>query len=186
MDSLQPSRTERWQLILQQVTAAYRDLAEDEKNWICRQLQLIETLQQQLELLFQLAGGAQVCSGCQGDCCAKGHNHMTLANLLSFLQTDRLPPRADFSRTCPFLGRQGCLLPPASRPYNCISFVCDTIENALKPADLVEFYHLERLLRSYYLEFAARYRGAGMTGVLLQQEQLPGSAFLERKFNPSV
>ena len=181
MTSLQPSRAVRWQTILQQVEAAYRALDDAEKDWIRQQLRQIESLQLQLDRLFQQAGGSNACGGCQGDCCAKGHNHLTLANLLSYLQEGKLPPVADFSRTCPFLAEQGCLLPVASRPYNCVSFVCDIIENALAPAELAEFYRLEGELRSCYQQFAARYRGAGMTGLLLQQEQSPGSTFLEKK-----
>jgi hypothetical protein len=181
MTSLQLSRAARWQTILQQVEVAYRALGDPEKEWIRQQLRQIEGLQLQLDRLFQQGGGSNACSGCQGDCCVKGHNHMTLANLLSYLQDGKVPPLADFSRTCPFLAEQGCQLPVASRPYNCISFVCDIIENALASAKLVEFYRLEGELRSCYQRFAARYRGAGMTGLLLQQEQLSGSTFLEKK-----
>ncbi len=181
MPSLQQSRAARWQALVQQVGAAYRILADAEKEWIRRQLRQIEGLQVQLEQLFQRGDGSTACRVCQGDCCAKGHNHMTLANLLSYLQHDQLPPVADFSRTCPFLAEQGCLLPAAGRPYTCVSFVCDIIESALTPVELAEFYRLERALRSCYQQFAARYRGAGMTGLLLQQEQLPGRSFLEKK-----
>ena len=186
MTPLQQRRTERWKLIVQQIAAAYRALSANEKNWIARQLEQIEILQLQLDRLFQQGDGGQACSHCQGDCCAKGHNHLTLANLLSYLQVGKLPPEADFTRTCPFLGARGCLLPAASRPYTCISFVCDIIETALPPADLAEFYRLERQLRSLYLELAARYTGGGMTGLLLQDERLAGSGFLERRPDPSA
>ena len=186
MTPLQQSRTERWQLIVQQIAAAYRALSANEKTWIARQLEQIESLQRRLDRLFQLGNGGHACANCQGDCCAKGHNHLTLANLLSYLQADKLPPAADFTRTCPFLSARGCRLPAASRPYTCISFVCDIIESALTPADLAEFYRLERQLRSLYLELAARYTGGGMTGLLLQDERLAGSVFLTRKSDPSA
>ena len=93
MTLLQQSRIERWQSLLQQVEVAYRALDKDEKAWIRRQLLQIESLQLQLEQLFLQGGGAKACSGCQGDCCAKGHNHLTLANLLSYLQEQQRPSR---------------------------------------------------------------------------------------------
>lgn len=106
---------------------------------------------------------------------------MTLANLLCYLQKGEQPPAADFSRTCPFLGDQGCLLVIESRPYNCISFVCDMIETSLTSPEVVDFYSLEQQLRAIYQEFAERYVGAGMTGLLIQSERLLGQAFLDFK-----
>lgn len=172
-------RSQRWQQIINQVAAEYRNLPESEKNWIVPQLQKIAELQQRLNQLFEQGSGLQSCAGCLGECCAKGHNHMTLANLLGYLQHDALPPVADFSHTCPFLGEQGCLLSIERRPYNCISFVCDIIESSLTLAGVDEFYVLEQQLRSVYLQFAERYRGGGMTGLLLQAERLQGYSFLD-------
>lgn len=105
---------------------------------------------------------------------------MTLANLLGYLEARQGPPGADFSATCPFLGPRGCRLEVGLRPYNCVSFICDTIEAALRPEQLERFYRLERLLRRHYQEFAARYSGAGLTGLLLQQQRLAGRPFLTR------
>jgi len=167
-DYMDEERGRRWQQIIRQVEAEFRQLPEAEKAWIAQQLQRLAAVQQRLNQLFELGDGLQACSACLGECCAKGHNHMTLANLLGFLQRGERPPMPDFSRTCPFLGGQGCVLAVAERPYNCITFVCDIIENALTSAQVAEFYALERQLRCIYQGFAERYAGAGLTGLLLQ------------------
>lgn len=174
-------RSLRWQCLVARIAGEYRQLTKAEKSWIAKRLLLIEQLQQQLNQLFEQGGGLQSCAECQGDCCAKGHNHMTLANLLGYLQQEKLPPNADFNRTCPFLDEKGCLLPVASRPYNCISFVCDMIESSLTSAEVAEFYSLEQQLRGIYLEFSERYAGGGMTGLLLQDARLAGRSFFALK-----
>lgn len=173
-------RARRWQQIVARVSAEYAVLPAAEKTWINIRLQQIAELQAQLNSLFEKGNGLQACSKCHGECCAKGHNHMTLANLLGFLQRGELPPAADFSLTCPFLGQMGCVLDSQRRPYNCISFICDIIETAVTPAELAEFYSLERRLRVLYQDFAARYAGAGLTGLLLQAERLNGTPFLSK------
>ena len=179
--TMQAERSRCWQTIVSQVAEEYRQLPEDEKGWIEQQLREIASLQHELDRLFAKAGGTNACGNCSGECCAKGHNHMTLANLLAFLQQGEVPPAADFSRTCPFLGECGCLLGVAERPYNCISFVCDIIENSLTSAEVDLFYQQEQKLRDLYLKFAERYVGGGLTGLLLQWQRLAGRKFLERK-----
>ncbi|SHI94071.1 hypothetical protein SAMN02745165_01192 [Malonomonas rubra DSM 5091] len=177
-------RHERWKKLVEQIAQEYRALPASEKTWIAEQLQQVETLQQQLNQLFEQGNGLTSCADCLGDCCAKGHNHMTLANLLSYLQRNDLPPQPDFSRTCPFLGERGCLLPVTRRPYNCISFVCDIIEHSLTSSQVEEFYRCEQQLRVVYRQFAERYSGGGMTGLLLQSERLGNGPFLQRKNLP--
>lgn len=180
-ETINSKRAELWQQLCQQLANEYRQLAGDEKRWIAERLAAIAETQRGLEELFRQVDGAQACAGCGGDCCAKGHNHMTLANLLAFLQADEVLPRADFSQTCPFLAQAGCRLAVDRRPYNCISFVCDRIENVLMPEDVERFYRLEKHLRGLYLQFAERYAGGGLTGLLLQAERLAGTAFLVRR-----
>ncbi len=174
---MEENRSLRWQQIVARVAAEYQLLPELEKQWIAERIEKIAHLQRQLNQLFEQGSGVKSCCVCEGDCCAKGHNHMTLVNLLSFIQHHKLPPDADFSRSCPFLSSQGCLLPIDSRPYNCVSFICDTIEDALSESETLRFYALEKQLRGLYLDFASRYPGAAMTGLLLQDQRLSGRPF---------
>ncbi|MCW9049519.1 MAG: hypothetical protein OQK50_04215 [Deltaproteobacteria bacterium] len=106
---------------------------------------------------------------------------MTLVNLIGFAQRKILPPQPDFARTCPFLGDRGYLLPVEGRPYNCVTFICDTIEAVLPDVDKDRFYELDSLLRKLYQGFPMRYLGAEMTGLLLQEQRLSGRAFFTLK-----
>ncbi len=175
------TRTSRWQQIVAQVAAEYRLLPAAERDWINPRLDRIQRLQVELQNLFDCAEGTQHCRLCEGDCCACGHHHMTLVNLLGFIRKNTLPPDADFTRTCPFLSWKGCLLPVTERPYNCISFICDKIETDLTRDELAQFYALERELRTLYFEFSERYLGAAMTGLLLQDQRLAGRSFFTLK-----
>lgn len=174
-------RCQRWREILHRVAAEYCQLPAPEKKWIAVRLDKIALLQRQLDHLFNAGNGATACRLCQENCCDKGHNHMTLVNLLSYIQQNILPPSADFTKTCPFLSDQGCLLVVESRPYNCISFICDTIEDVLNDEERRHFYALDQQLRQLYQEFSGRYLGAAMTGLLLQEPRLSERSFFALK-----
>ncbi|PLY00100.1 MAG: hypothetical protein C0622_09465 [Desulfuromonas sp.] len=172
-------RAQLWDGLMARALEAYRALAATEKEWIAGRLARIAQLQRELDTLFRAGNGLAACHNCGGDCCAKGHNHMTLANLLAFLQDGELPPVADFSLTCPFLGPQGCRLAVERRPYNCVTFICDEIEIALCPDQRRRFYSLDSELRQLYLEFSARYPAAAMTGLLIREQRSPGAPLLQ-------
>lgn len=177
-ERMKTERSQIWKRIVDRLFAEYRRKSAAERQMIDDLLDQIEGLQSEIESVFIDAGGASLCSACGGDCCAKGHNHMTLVNLLSFARRDQLPPAADFSSTCPFLGREGCLLATAQRPYNCITFICDRIEAALSPERREYFYELDRKLRTLYLEVLGRYQRATMAGLLIQEDRHQGQPLL--------
>ncbi len=179
--SLQLEREQRWQELVAQIQAEYQQLAPREKSWIRTACARIESLQNQLDQLFRSGDGLAQCRTCRGDCCALGHNHLTLANLLLFLTQEIELPVLDFSSTCPLLGARGCQLSAARRPYNCISFLCDRIEDQLQKTEVEQFYRLEKELRTLYHSFASRYAGGGMSGLLVVAQRLQGRAYLERK-----
>lgn len=170
-------RDHLWRDILSRVLKDFAQLPEAERRWIAVRLPRIEALQQQLDRLFSSGNGDDTCAGCQGACCAHGHNHVTLVNLLSLVQKKKIPPPADFSQTCPFLSVQGCTLAVESRPYNCVTFICDKIEDALSDQQRERFYQLDQELRACYQEFSLRYRGAALTGLLIREQRHPGESF---------
>ncbi|BCA78612.1 hypothetical protein AOP6_0399 [Desulfuromonas sp. AOP6] len=144
-------------------------------------LQRIAYLQEQLQVLFLQAGGAQCCTDCLGACCDCGKNHLTLVNLLGLLRAERPVPHPDFTAPCPFLGQTGCLLPAGFRPFNCVTFNCERVEDRMTPGDREQFYTIESRLRDLYNEFDVRYAGASLRGLFIRQERLAGQAFLARK-----
>lgn len=174
------SPSDRWQNITVAISKELSCLAESERQWIEQQITHIHHLQRQLHDLFVHGQGLVHCQNCLGSCCERGNNHMTLANVLSGL-LDRTLPAADFSQTCPFLTPKGCSLRVESRPYNCVTFICDTIEECLNAEELDQFYTLERQLREHYIAFDQRYIGSSLQGLLIRSQSMPGNQYLAHR-----
>lgn len=162
------------------VAALYGELAAlpaAERAWLVDRLAEVARLQEQLHAFFLQADGLRLCRDCRGDCCDRGKHHLTLVNLLGCL-LDGAVPEADFRRPCPFLGAGGCLLPPPRRPFNCVTFICDGVEEGLGSTGREAFYALERQLRALYLVFDRRYAGSSLRGILIRGARLGGRPLL--------
>ncbi len=96
--------------------------------------------------------GEKICAGCQGKCCESGKYHFTVIDLLVYLNDGKelFTPRFGNKR-CPYLGEAGCLMDPEYRPFNCITFNCESLEALLAYEDVKKFYALENALRGHYL-----------------------------------
>jgi hypothetical protein len=147
-------------------------ISPEERNWITARLGEVVRLQERLHALFLGADGEQMCRSCRGLCCERGRNHPTLVNLLGYLLEERDPPAPDFTLTCPFLGPRGCRIEIGRRPFNCVTFVCEGVEQRLDEAGRESFYALEKELRREYETFAKRFAGAGLRGLLIRAERL--------------
>ena len=117
-------------------------------------------------------GGETACAVCSGACCGSGRHHFTLTNLLAYLAEDQWPPAADFACSCPFLGETGCRLPVARRPYNCVTFFCESLDDRLDPEQRALLAALDGSLRCAYQAVAERYPGASLRGLWLAMDRL--------------
>ncbi len=168
-----------WQDIVGRVSSEWQALGADEKAWVDAHVRRLVRLQEALHRHFLAAGGRDICRACRGECCGHGKFHPNLTNLLAVLASGEPLPEPDFSHDCPYGGVDGCQFPPGLRPFNCISFICDRIEERLSPESRAQFYRLEGEIRSEYEVFRARYAGAGMNGILVRGEPLP--SYLDRR-----
>jgi len=173
-------RQQLWQRCVTTLREELAGLSAAELAWIDRQLAVVSGLQQQLHALFLAAGGSEACRACLGACCARGTYHLTLANLLGLLRRGEPLPEPDFSATCPMLGPEGCQLAVPDRPYNCVSFICEQLEERLEAEQVQRFYALEQELRQAYLAFDQRFRGGSLHGLLNIAERLE-VPFLQRR-----
>lgn len=169
----------RWRRILQAVRVEAAGLAPAERAWINAHAAEIACRQEKLDALFEKAGGPAWCRRCEGTCCDRGRHHLTLANLLACLLAEEEMPEPDFARPCPFLGDGGCLLPAGRRPFNCITFLCEEVEEGLSGTERQSFYTLEKELRTLYGRFDRRYAGSSPRGLLIRAERLSGRPFLD-------
>ncbi|MDY0267878.1 hypothetical protein [Trichloromonas sp.] len=171
---------QRWQDCLTRIRDEFAALPIIERDWIRDNLRAIHAQQRRLHDFFEAADGGRHCATCAGACCARGRNHLTLVNLLGYLAADEEPPTPDFTVTCPFLGPAGCRLDVSRRPFNCVTFLCDVVENALDEPSRKAFYQLEAEVRQIYEAFDRRYAGSSLRGLLIRAERLGNRAFLAR------
>jgi len=136
-----------------------------------RLAELCERLREQklaLQALADRADAAASCAACGGACCVTGKYHVTPVDLLVYLVNGELLFAPHFeSGLCPYLGEGGCLMRPAYRPFNCITFNCELIEDLLSAEEVSRFYRLERELKGSYQAIRALFPGGGMDGALL-------------------
>lgn len=167
-----------WSELLQAIRKEFSSLADADRQWLRQRVARIAVLQTELDALFRAADGPQACANCDGACCACGRHHLTLTNLLGYLLEHSDPPTPDFSLTCPFLGTGGCLLPVARRPYNCITFFCETLDDRLTVAEAGQLRSLDLALRSEYELVAQRYPLASLRGLWLALARYDGGFLL--------
>lgn len=172
-------RNTRWLHLVNQLRRELTCIDATELQWLQQKIELIRQLQLEIHALFLRADGEQHCTRCLGSCCERGHNHITLINVSAALLSDHLPA-ADFDRTCPFLTQKGCSLTVGLRPYNCVTFICSSIEEHMDGADLENLYQLDTQLRSHYLDVDQRYAGSSMRGFLIGSARLGDQNLLQR------
>ncbi len=161
-----------WPQLLQKLKCEVAALNDLEREWLKERLALIHLTQAALDKLFCKAGGVASCTGCDGTCCGCGRHHITLTNLLAYLFENEDPPAPDLNNTCPYLGKVGCVLPVERRPYNCITFFCDRIEDKMSPDECEQLRTLDRQLRSEYERVAERYPAATLRGLWIALDRV--------------
>ena len=168
----------QWTTLLEKLGEEFAGLDTEDRQWLVARITAIEALQQELDGLFRKAGGVSVCADCDGECCGCGRHHLTLVNVLAYLVADELPPFPDFTKTCPYLGDAGCLLPVSRRPYNCITFFCEQLEGRLDKEQQLQLRILDQELRREYLAVAERYPAASLRGVWIALKQIGNGQIL--------
>ena len=159
---------EMWERAVAIARVEYEHFSGPLKNQI---LVIGESIRQVKLEIYALAGGAAIvetCVACGGLCCEKGKYHFSVIDLLMYLSTGKELFIPSFRETpCPFLGEMGCLMDPAYRPFTCITFHCDRLEDLLSPSDLERIRHLEHGLRALCQKLETLFGGRLMQGLLL-------------------
>lgn len=118
----------------------------------------LSRLKQGLLQASDAAEGALICALCGGACCRVGRYHPTALEVLTFLAQGDAPPEPDFDGgACPFLGASGCRIPPERRPFTCVIFICDRIDERLSDGDREHFIQLEGDLRALRITISEQF-----------------------------
>lgn len=141
------------------------------KEQLPRLRELADRLKGLKDAMQELVAGVDAgshCAACGGACCVAGKFHVSRVDLLVYL-LDRAPLFEPLfgNGLCPYLAPDGCLMPAAYRPFNCITFNCELIEDRLAEADRAAFYQGERELKCCYDEIRSLFPGDSMRGAVL-------------------
>ena len=175
-----PTDSALWAATLARAQQELPALPVAERQWLAARIADIGSLQGELDRLFRDINGPAVCIACRGGCCSRARHHTTLTNLLGFLLGNEDLPEPDFTLDCPYLGSQGCRLPVARRPFNCVIFLCEALDARLSEAQRAAFSSAERRLRAAYEAVAGRCPGASLRGLLIAAVRLGERPLLSR------
>lgn len=164
------SFNKQWQDRVQVVADTFSGLSEPDLGRLRELGALLMEQKRAMQALTARVDPASHCAGCGGACCVAGKYHFAAVDLLIYLATGEplFVPLFD-NGLCPFLGAAGCLMAPAYRPFNCITFNCELIEDPLLPEEVSRFYQLERELRRNYGEIRSLFHDNSMDGALLKR-----------------
>ncbi|QWV93917.1 hypothetical protein KP004_01610 [Geomonas oryzisoli] len=157
-----------WQEAVTRVTAAFERLPQAVRLDLEELARGMVAHKESMQQLVAGVDAATHCAGCGGACCVKGKYHFSAVDLLVYLAAAKplFAPRFD-NGLCPFLGEPECLIPAGYRPFNCITFNCDLIEDQLTRDEVSRFYRMEQELSARYAEIRGMFPGRSMHGSLL-------------------
>jgi hypothetical protein len=162
------SLDDRWQDGVRRVAEARQSLPERELARLGSLCTALMGCKVELQRIASRADAASRCADCGGACCVTGKYHFTPVDLLVYLAAGEplFVPLFE-NGVCPYLGVSGCLMRPEFRPFNCITFNCELIEDRLAPEQVARFYELERELRLGYRAIRSLFPAGALAGVLL-------------------
>jgi hypothetical protein len=144
---------EKWDRGVAAVRKEYAGLSPLRKARVSNCAAAIKSCKERLQLIAEEVGAAGICARCFGECCKSGKNHVRVADLFVYLSDEKELFTPCFERAiCPYMDENGCLMGAEYRPYNCITFICERVDDLLGPSERERFCAAERELRSLYDE----------------------------------
>jgi hypothetical protein len=158
-----------WLEGVRRVTAGLARLADADRQQVESLCRAMVARKEAMQALVARVDAAFHCAGCGGACCVKGKYHFSSADLVAYLVTGKefFAPLFD-NGLCPYLSPEGCLMPPGYRPFNCITFNCERIEDQLPEEEVALFYRWEGELRETYASIRALFPDRSADGPLLK------------------
>ena len=164
----------QWDEGVRGVTCAFSAFTEQEMQRLRRLASSMMEQKEAMQAVVARVDAGSHCAGCGGACCVSGKYHFTGVDLLVYLVTGKALFAPLFGNgLCPYLAEEGCLMAPAYRPFNCITFNCEVIEDLLSKDEVSRFYQLERELRRSYGEIRSLFAENAMGAALLKGDPAP-------------
>jgi hypothetical protein len=158
---------EKWNLGVAAVREKYATLSPPIHARLNKCVAAIKSRKKALNEIGAGVSADEICAQCRGECCKSGKNHVTAVDLLVYLNDGREIFTPCFEQDiCPYLGENSCFMGPEYRPYNCVTFICERIEELLDPPEKERFYAVERELRALYRDMEHFFDNNLRNGVL--------------------
>jgi hypothetical protein len=140
---------QRWQRAGKAACLRYEQLPGDTGEGLEILVSRIMLLKEELLEQALAAGSASICRSCGGACCRNGKYHVSLLDLLAYRITRSEAVVPDFTKAphCPYGGIGGCRMPPRFRPFTCVIFNCDAVEERMGADGRERFALAEQELR---------------------------------------
>lgn len=140
-----------WSAAVARIKTDYQALPQDLRNKLAELGAEIMALKARHQAAVSLAEPDRFCAECMGLCCRFGKHHFTAVDLLGYISSghELFTPSFD-NPVCPYHGGFGCLMEPSMRPFNCIIFICEELENRLDGQVREELVAIEVRLREIY------------------------------------
>jgi hypothetical protein len=163
---------EKWDLGVAAIRKEYAALSPALKSRLHEGTEKVKSCKRNLHLIVNGVRAAEICANCLGECCKAGKNHVTTIDLLVYMDEGKkiFSPVFDHG-ICPYLGEKGCVMEPEYRPFNCITFICERIEEVLGPLEQARFYAFEHELRILYDGFERIFDNSFRYGILRNCER---------------
>lgn len=168
--------SEAWHRGVERVAAAFGKLPPASRQAIGKIAAAMVADKERMHSLLSGPQGESTCGDCGGACCRSGKYHVSVADVLVYHALERSLFLPDFhSGGCPFLAPDGCVMPPGFRPFSCITFACDALEDEVGEQRADEARQCESALRAHYRAIGGIIASDGMKPVLSLGEHPEGA-----------
>ncbi len=159
---------ELWSEAVGRVKSEYTALSDSIKQRLSGLTSEIRALKDEHQKLMARFSADNPCERCNGICCRYGKHHFTAVELIVYLVSESLLFAPSFEHpVCPYIGGSGCMMAPALRPFNCIIFICEDLDDRLDEASRTGLLAIENRLRQLYQEFDALLGNRFANGLLI-------------------
>lgn len=140
-----------WEKGIALVRREWENLPEDVRDEIVSRIAELMICKDSIHRIMSDAGSGDLCAECGGLCCSRGKYHVSPIDLLAFIVTGQELFSPDFENgACPYLADDHCLMPPPYRPFTCITFACEAVEERIPPLVRARLRFLVDNLASLY------------------------------------
>lgn len=156
-----------WHLSIKRLNSLHTGISVETEPMMAQLLARYRKTKETLDAVIADIDAAAICRECAGQCCLNGKYRINVLDALARIAA-QIQTSADFVQKpiCPYGTNAGCTMEAGLRPADCVSFICDAIDQKLSPQARLLIAEQEQILRECIGE-ASRLTGEQMRMPLL-------------------